>query len=188
MQTRSINLALQTDPPHTDAVLPSMLANEQLLEKLALAARDTVAIVKLAQQFNLLCDYTALIALEPNDTLHFMQHPFDESKYPATPVEHDKVEADSVSLNVFPNPFNEQTSLEINLIAVSEVDIAVYNVRGQTVRHLLHSTPLQGKRRFVWDGCDDLGRQAGTGLYFIRMTLNHKAATRQFVKRVMMVR
>ncbi len=188
MQNRTINLALQTDTTHADAVLPSMLANEQLLEKLALAARDTVAIVKLAQQFNLLCDYTALIALEPNDTLHFMQHPFDESKYPATPVEHKSTEADSFSLHVFPNPFNEQTSLEIHLVNAAEVGIVVYNVRGQAVRQLLRPTPLQGKRRCVWDGRDDQGRLAGSGLYFIRVTLASKSATRQLVKRVMMVK
>jgi hypothetical protein len=188
MQNRTINLPLQTDTTHSDVVLPSTLANELLLEKLAAAARDTAAIVKLAKQFNLLCDYTALIALEPNDTLHYMHNPFDESKYPLTPVEQKTAAADSFSLTVFPNPFNEQTSLEINLVTLSEVEIAVYNVRGQTVRHLLHATPVQGKRRFVWDGRDDLGRQASTGLYFVRMTLNNKSATRQFVKRVMMVR
>jgi flagellar hook assembly protein FlgD len=52
----------------------------------------------------------------------------------------------------------------------------------------LHATPLQGKRRFVWDGRDDQGRQAGSGLYFVRVTLDSKAATRQFVKRVMMLK
>jgi hypothetical protein len=187
-QSRTINLPLQNDTTHTDLVLPSMLANELLLEKLALAARDTAAIVKLAQRFNLLCDYTALIALEPNDTLHYMQHPFDESKYPATPVEQAKVKADSVSLNVFPNPFNEQTSLEINLVDAADIEIVVYNVRGQTVRHLLQHTFMQGKRRLVWDGRDDQGRLAGSGLYFVRVTLDSKAATRQFVKRVMMLK
>jgi hypothetical protein len=185
---REINLPPTQDSTNTASVLPAMLANEWIKEKLDVAAFDTAAIVALAKKYNLLCDYTALIALEPNEIYHFLKQPFDESKLPATPVEEKSAEVDTFSMEVFPNPFNSQTAIQINVAAATQVSVMVYNLMGQAVREILAPTVLAGSRRFIWDGCNENGQSAGSGLYFVRVVLHEKSASRQMVRRVMMVR
>ena len=186
--TREINLPPAQDSSSTTSVLPAMLANEWINEKLDNASFDTVAIVDLAKKYNLLCDYTALIALEPNDTLQFMKRPFDESKLPATPVEHKTVEMDTVALEVYPNPFNSRTCIQIHLPDAVQVSIMIYNMRGQLVREVLPPSVMSGQRRFLWDGGDAYGRQTSSGLYFIRVLLNEKYGSRQILRRVLLLR
>jgi hypothetical protein len=67
------------DTMNTLRVISSMLGFEKLKGMFLNNSKDTAGIVSQALNYNLLCDYTGLIALEPNDTIHFMINPFDES-------------------------------------------------------------------------------------------------------------
>jgi hypothetical protein len=58
------------DTMNTLRVISSMLGFEKLKDMMKNNSQDTAGIVSLAMKYHLLCDYTALIALEPNDTIH----------------------------------------------------------------------------------------------------------------------
>jgi len=73
------------------------------------------------------------------------------------------------SLRAWPNPFNPSTSISFSLAQPAAVRLAVYNVRGQCVRTLLHAPCEAGEHSPVWDGRDDTGRPAGSGVYFFRL-------------------
>ena len=75
----SFTYPFSIDTMNTLRVISSMLGYENLKNMLLYNSKDTAGIVKQALNYNLLCDYTALIALEPNDTIHFIINPFDES-------------------------------------------------------------------------------------------------------------
>jgi len=75
----SFTYPFSIDTMNTLRVISSMLGYENLNNMLLYNSHDTAGIVSQALKYNLLCDYTALIALEPNDTIHFMINPFDES-------------------------------------------------------------------------------------------------------------
>jgi hypothetical protein len=71
-------------------------------------------------------------------------------------------------INNFPNPFNPETTISFTLPNETNVEINVYNVRGQKV--------LDGSREFgpgmhsvVWNGRDDYGNPVGSGVYFYRL-------------------
>jgi len=50
------------------------------------------------------------------------------------------------------------------------VEMRVFDVHGAVVRRLA-SGPLEpGWHTVEWDGRDDAGRRAGSGIYFVRMT------------------
>jgi len=66
----SITYPFSIDTMNTLRVISSMLGFENLKDMLKNNNQDTAGIVKLAMKYHLLCDYTALIALEPNDTIH----------------------------------------------------------------------------------------------------------------------
>lgn len=68
-----------------------------------------------------------------------------------------------------PNPFNPMTRLSYGLAFDSHVRICVYNVAGMLVRTLVDGPAEAGLHTATWDGLDDSGRNAASGVYFCRM-------------------
>ena len=66
----------------------------------------------------------------------------------------------------WPNPFNGSAVLRYRLPESQDIEVAVYNSLGQKVR-LLHEGPAAaGGGQLFWDGRDDWGRPAASGIYF----------------------
>lgn len=67
----------------------------------------------------------------------------------------------------FPNPFNPSTSIDYALPQSGSVHLSVYDVLGRRVR-LLVAKPRHpaGFYTAAWDGRDDRGRSAASGVYF----------------------
>lgn len=68
-----------------------------------------------------------------------------------------------------PNPFNPTTRLLFELPAAGAVRVAIYDVHGRVVRELLRGTRAAGRQEVVWDGRDDAGHTAPTGVYWSRI-------------------
>ena len=69
-----------------------------------------------------------------------------------------------------PNPFNPVTNISYSLEESMPVDIVIYNIRGQLIKHLLSDTKSAGAHQVAWDGRDDFGKNVASGIYFYRMT------------------
>ncbi|MFN2371778.1 MAG: FlgD immunoglobulin-like domain containing protein, partial [Candidatus Krumholzibacteriia bacterium] len=65
----------------------------------------------------------------------------------------------------FPNPFNPQTFIDFALPQAGRVSLKVYDGRGRLVRTLADGSRPAGPHRVVWDGRDDAGRAAASGVY-----------------------
>jgi len=83
--------------------------------------------------------------------------------------------------SIHPNPFNPQTTVEFSLSSAQRVRIAVYDVRGSLVRRLVDQTMPAGEHRAEWNGVDDAGRPATSGVYFVRMIAGSYEQTRKIV-------
>jgi hypothetical protein len=81
----------------------------------------------------------------------------------------------------FPNPFNPVTTIRFSIENVGNVNINVYNVRGQHVRTLVNGVYSAGSHSVVWNGTDDSGRSVGSGIYFYRMTTGDYSAVRRMM-------
>ncbi len=68
----------------------------------------------------------------------------------------------------WPNPFNPSVSVRLYVDATRAVKLAVHDVRGRRVRNLYDGKLAEGWRTVVWDGLDDGGRAAASGVYFLR--------------------
>ena len=80
----------------------------------------------------------------------------------------------------FPNPFNPATNIVFILPHAAEVELDIFNILGQRVRRLLKNELRdEGYHLTEWDGRNDYGAQAASGLYFIRF----RAAGKQIVKK-----
>lgn len=73
----------------------------------------------------------------------------------------------NVSLN-YPNPFNPTTTIKYQLPKQSDVKLVIYNLLGQKVRTLINGQVEAGYHTAVWDGRNDKGMQAASGVYIYR--------------------
>ena len=69
----------------------------------------------------------------------------------------------------FPNPFNPETTLRIEIPSPATVRLDVYDAAGQRVRTLLARPLSAGEYTVRWDGRDAEGRAVGSGAYFARL-------------------
>ncbi|MCB5234619.1 MAG: C25 family cysteine peptidase [Candidatus Cloacimonetes bacterium] len=72
-------------------------------------------------------------------------------------------------LGNYPNPFNPQTTLTYTMAKPGEVEIDVYNLKGQHVKKLVNRRVDAGTHSVVWDGRDNGGRSVSSGVYLYRM-------------------
>jgi hypothetical protein len=71
---------------------------------------------------------------------------------------------------IAPNPFGPSTSITFALARSGRVDLGVYDVLGRKVRTLARAQSFEsGPHRLKWDGTDDAGHAAASGVYFIRL-------------------
>jgi len=81
----------------------------------------------------------------------------------------------------YPNPFNPETIIAFTLAKHGLVEIDVYNIKGERVRGLVNGLLSAGNHQVIWDGADDMGRVAGSGVYFYRLKAGGVVATRKMV-------
>ncbi len=169
------------DSSKIETVLPSMLGKEKLNDLFNQQNKDTSTIVTMAMRYRLLCDYTALLALEPNDTVHYMKNPFDESQINISQVIDDSM-TDSLSLVSYPNPFNNQTSIVVNCTVPTMVNVGIYNILGQRVKVLAVNDVVAGKKTYAWNGSDANNRPVSSGAYFVRLIAMVKSSGELFAR------
>lgn len=72
-------------------------------------------------------------------------------------------------LEIFPNPFNTNASIKYTISHSANVEINIFNIKGQLVRALLHGAKSSGSHQINWDGLADDGRSLVSGVYFCRI-------------------
>jgi hypothetical protein len=74
----------------------------------------------------------------------------------------------------FPNPFNPTTTIRFSVPQTARVKIAIFNNLGQEVRRLTDNPYPAGVYEVSWDGRDDSGNPAASGMYFYTMRVADK--------------
>lgn len=107
--------------------------------------------------------YAGFMRLEEGDTLKLAQ---------ADPVLPEQLE-----VRTYPNPFNAQLNITVrmNPVAVDgQADVRIYDVLGRQVRAWQQIVPAhESSLRLLWDGMDDRGGTAGSGVYFVIVQRDH---------------
>lgn len=91
----------------------------------------------------------------------------------------DVPEAASLAATVFPNPFNPQTTIAWELPQAGPLKLEIHDTRGRLVRRLVNEHAAAGPGRTVWNGQDETGRRASSGMYFVRVITDRAALTRK---------
>ena len=70
-------------------------------------------------------------------------------------------------LESYPNPFNNETTLNIKVYKDSRISLNIYNIQGELIHTMIDDEYYtQGTYEFVWEGNNSNGNQIPNGIYF----------------------
>lgn len=79
----------------------------------------------------------------------------------------------------YPNPFNPATTVAVELAQEGPMTVEIYDMLGRRVRTLADGNYSAGMHTFEWNGTDEQGIAAESGIYFARLTTAGITQTRQ---------
>jgi len=79
----------------------------------------------------------------------------------------------------YPNPFNPETRIQFQLAKHSNVQLLIYDVLGRKIRTLVSGRLEGGYHIINWDGLDDDGTDAASGMYIYRIKAGNFIAHRK---------
>jgi hypothetical protein len=85
----------------------------------------------------------------------------------------------------YPNPFNPATTIRFDLPGTPagfyEVRVEVFDIRGSRVKTLLNGKFAPGSYALEWNGANDRGEEAPSGIYIYSLRANDLRFSRRMV-------
>lgn len=127
--------------------------------------------------------YTALLALEPNDTLSACLQCDDETyDNGANPYNTSVYEVTSGTvIKAFPNPFSASVSIQLHLDE-SDATLKIYNTLGQCVKTFVLDANTGNDSTLNWDGHSDSGDELAAGMYILVLETKTVKKTMRIIK------
>lgn len=89
-------------------------------------------------------------------------------------VNGNQIEIMNYNLHNSPNPFNPTTLIEFSIQQKSEIELSVYNIKGQKIKTLTHGEFSKGDHSIIWNGDDEVGNSVSSEIYFYKLNVNGK--------------
>jgi hypothetical protein len=81
----------------------------------------------------------------------------------------------------YPNPFNPSTNIRFILEESAQVEIEVFNLKGQKIRTLVNGSYDSGEFIVNWNGKNDDNRDEASGVYFYRMNTGSSSQMKKMI-------
>jgi len=81
----------------------------------------------------------------------------------------------------YPNPFNPTTNISFSLPLDQDIELLVYNMKGQLVSKLVSGQYPSGSHSVTWDGKDECGKNVGSGLYFYKLITTDQVISKKML-------
>jgi hypothetical protein len=78
-----------------------------------------------------------------------------------------------------PNPFENETRIDFELVRAGAVTLDVLGVAGNRIARIVDGSMTAGAHSVVWDGRDARGRRVPAGVYFTRVVAGERADVRK---------
>uniref|UniRef100_A0A7V1EHH0 T9SS type A sorting domain-containing protein n=1 Tax=candidate division WOR-3 bacterium TaxID=2052148 RepID=A0A7V1EHH0_UNCW3 len=76
----------------------------------------------------------------------------------------------NIYLQCFPNPSTRGCRIEYTTSAVMDIQLKIYDISGRIIKTLIkRKMEPPGRKIIYWDGCDENGMPASSGVYFIKI-------------------
>jgi photosystem II stability/assembly factor-like uncharacterized protein len=91
------------------------------------------------------------------------------------------VVAATALLGNYPNPFNPTTEISFSLKQAADVQIDVFNIKGEKVKTLVNEHMTAAAHTVTWNGNDDEGNAVTSGVYFYKMQSGKYTSTKKMI-------
>ena len=81
----------------------------------------------------------------------------------------------------YPNPFNPETTIHFSIPVDTNVELEIYNAKGQLVKTLINEKMLRGNHSVVWDGKDENYSTVSSGMYFYKLKAAKYNGTKKMI-------
>jgi len=111
-------------------------------------------------------------------TINYTEKEIDRNTFayrntePSRPVSH---------LTNYPNPFNPETTISFVLSQDSELELSIYNIKGQKVKTIVNDYLAKGRQSFIWNGTDSRNKPVSSGVYFYRVKASGTSEARKII-------
>ncbi len=119
---------------------------------------------------------------EDHESLYSI-HRYNIYKYDCDYVPNDDEVApqtNNYTLSNYPNPFHSiskrglGTTISFDLPKSGDVDLTIYNIKGQKVKTLTNEKYPKGKHSLIWNGKNDKNQDVSSGVYFYKLNVDGK--------------
>lgn len=126
---------------------------------------------------------------EPMEILVEGEIPESESVKPKNQPIDKEMDVNAIPLHFsleqnYPNPFNPETQITFSLPEPANVNLKIFNIRGQLIKILYEGAMEAGKHSIIWDGSDLKSNKVTSGTYFYVL----KAGEYQAIKRMIILK
>jgi hypothetical protein len=81
----------------------------------------------------------------------------------------------------FPNPFNPVTEIQFQVNQSRKVNLTVFDMLGRKVKTLVDENVAAGKYKVEWNGTNEFGQPAASGIYFYRLQTDGFSQSRKML-------
>ncbi len=84
-------------------------------------------------------------------------------------------------LCVHPNPARELVRIDYQVCFIDYLQISIYNSNGNLVKTLISSTGKSNGSTVMWNGFDNQGQKAASGVYFVELKTNNARLVKKLI-------
>ena len=81
----------------------------------------------------------------------------------------------------YPNPFNPTTKISYSIPKDTNVELKIYNIKGELVKTLVNEKNSAGLYDVIWNGKDDGNREVSSGIYFYKIQTDRYSETKKML-------
>jgi len=118
--------------------------------------------------------YPCEIIIDYNDT-YWMDIPLTPN------VSNDDIEQQDRITRIYPNPCTSQTAIKYFMKSSGNVDIGVYNIKGQKVVNLVDNYVEAGYHEVTFDNIAEHVAEFSSGIYFMKLETKHATHIEKFI-------
>ena len=84
----------------------------------------------------------------------------------------------------YPNPFNPETTISFSIQSDINVELSIFNIKGQKIKTLINEQMQKGKHNAIWSGVDENNKPVSSGIYLYKI----KAGKQESVNRMLLLK
>jgi len=85
-----------------------------------------------------------------------------------------KLRVTNYEINAYPNPFMHTTHISFSLNNSNQIQLDIYNIRGQKVKNIINTKMKGGYHITQWDGRDNYNQEVTSGVYLYQLTAGNR--------------